>query len=157
MLGQQGHILQFSAEIAIAFGRRGYGATQEKAVVRSPFVQRGRERMSFGQPQHLTPVDPKQRGELSVEASRVRILTKSLRPLPEKWHGLQDLETRYRQRYVDLIANPQVADVFRPGSTALSMRKVAERALEHDDPEARAVAGHLLRSLERSPALRRRR
>jgi lysyl-tRNA synthetase class 2 len=53
------------------------------------------------------------RGELSVEPARVRLLTKAIRPLPEKWHGLSDVETRYRQRYVDLIANPEVADVFR--------------------------------------------
>ncbi|MBP9113746.1 MAG: lysine--tRNA ligase [Polyangiaceae bacterium] len=56
------------------------------------------------------------RGELSVEAKRIRILTKSIRPLPEKWHGLQDVEIRYRQRYVDLIANPHVADVFKARS-----------------------------------------
>ena len=56
------------------------------------------------------------RGELSIEPKRVRLLTKALRPLPEKWHGLSDVETRYRQRYVDLIANPEVADVFRARS-----------------------------------------
>src|SRR5581483_9121664 len=56
------------------------------------------------------------RGELSVKAERVRLLTKALRPLPEKWHGLTDVETRYRQRYVDLVANPEVADVFRARS-----------------------------------------
>ncbi|RJQ52630.1 MAG: lysine--tRNA ligase [Actinobacteria bacterium] len=52
------------------------------------------------------------RGELSVKVSEWSLLTKSLRPLPEKWHGLTDVETRYRQRYVDLIANPQIFDVF---------------------------------------------
>jgi lysyl-tRNA synthetase class 2 len=56
------------------------------------------------------------RGELSLEPSRIRLLTKAYRPLPEKWHGLTDVETRYRQRYVDLIANPHVADVFRARS-----------------------------------------
>ena len=60
----------------------------------------------------------------------------------------------------DLLADVrrvrQVADVFGPASTALSMRKVAERALEHDDTEIRALAGRLLVELERSPALRRR-
>jgi hypothetical protein len=65
------------------------------------------------------------------------------------------------RRVADLLADArrvrQVADVFGPRSTALSMRKVAERALEHDDPEVRAVAGQLLAELERSPALRRRR
>ena len=52
-------------------------------------------------------------GELSVRVERVRLITKSLRPLPDKWHGLADTETRYRQRYVDLIVNEQSRDVFR--------------------------------------------
>ena len=52
-------------------------------------------------------------GELSVEASKLQMITKSLRPLPEKFHGLTDVETRYRQRYVDLIVNPEVRDTFR--------------------------------------------
>jgi lysyl-tRNA synthetase class 2 len=56
------------------------------------------------------------RGELSIEPRRWRLLTKAYRPLPEKWHGLTDVELRYRQRYVDLIASPSVADVFRARS-----------------------------------------
>ena len=52
-------------------------------------------------------------GELSVEARAFTILTKSVRPLPEKWHGLSDVEQRYRQRYVDLIVTPGVGEVFR--------------------------------------------
>jgi lysyl-tRNA synthetase class 2 len=56
------------------------------------------------------------RGELSIEPRRLRLLTKAYRPLPEKWHGLTDVELRYRQRYVDLVANPPVADVFRARS-----------------------------------------
>jgi lysyl-tRNA synthetase class 2 len=52
-------------------------------------------------------------GELSVHCERVRLLTKSLRPLPEKYHGLQDTETRYRQRYVDLIMNEVARKTFR--------------------------------------------
>ena len=51
-------------------------------------------------------------GELSVKAREIRLLSKSLRPLPEKWAGLTDTETRYRQRYVDLIMNPDVKRVF---------------------------------------------
>src|SRR5512143_2800146 len=51
-------------------------------------------------------------GELTVEASRFTILTKSIRPLPEKWHGLTDVEARYRQRYVDLAVTPGVREVF---------------------------------------------
>ena len=51
-------------------------------------------------------------GELSARAEEITLLAKSLRPLPEKFHGLTDTETRYRQRYVDLIANPEVKDTF---------------------------------------------
>lgn len=51
-------------------------------------------------------------GELTIETEKVIFLTKSLRPLPEKWHGLKDIEMRYRQRYLDLIVNPAVKDVF---------------------------------------------
>jgi lysyl-tRNA synthetase class 2 len=52
-------------------------------------------------------------GELTIDAESIRLLCKSLRPLPEKWHGLTDVETRYRQRYVDLMINPDVTNVFR--------------------------------------------
>jgi len=51
-------------------------------------------------------------GELSIKATSIRLLTKSLRPLPDKWHGLADVEQRYRQRYVDLIVTPESRDVF---------------------------------------------
>jgi lysyl-tRNA synthetase class 2 len=51
-------------------------------------------------------------GELSIEPSSIRLLTKAVRPLPEKWHGLVDVEQRYRHRYVDLVANPEVKSVF---------------------------------------------
>jgi lysyl-tRNA synthetase class 2 len=51
-------------------------------------------------------------GELSIEPTTMRLLTKALRPLPEKWHGLTDVELRYRHRYVDLVANPEVKDTF---------------------------------------------
>ena len=54
-----------------------------------------------------------QTGELTVMAEDIRLLTKSLRPLPEKWHGLADQETRYRQRYVDLVMNEDSRKVFR--------------------------------------------
>lgn len=55
-------------------------------------------------------------GELSVLVEEFKILTKSLRPLPEKWHGLTDVETRYRQRYVDLIVNPEAREIVRTRS-----------------------------------------
>src|SRR4029079_8244586 len=52
-------------------------------------------------------------GELTVQVKAWTFLSKSVRPLPEKWHGLKDVETRYRQRYVDLLVNPGVRDMFR--------------------------------------------
>ncbi len=60
------------------------------------------------------------RGELSVQPTSVTLLSKSLRPLPEKYHGLTDTETRYRQRYIDLIANPEVRQVFEIRFAAIS-------------------------------------
>lgn len=54
-----------------------------------------------------------ERGELSIYVNEYEILTKSLLPLPDKWHGLTDVEKRYRQRYVDLIVNPEVRQTFR--------------------------------------------
>ncbi|MBE6782936.1 MAG: lysine--tRNA ligase [Ruminococcaceae bacterium] len=52
------------------------------------------------------------RGEISVHAHAVKLLSKSLQPLPEKFHGLKDVDTRYRQRYLDLVVNPEVKDTF---------------------------------------------
>ena len=59
------------------------------------------------------PIFRTKRGEITVEVHSFRLLTKALRPLPEKWHGLKDVEIRYRQRYVDLISNPEVRGLFR--------------------------------------------
>ena len=84
------------------------------------------------------------RGELSVEPSRIRILTKSLRPPPEKWHGLQDVEARYRQRYVDLVANPAVAEVFRARSLIVrATRKALDDSgfLEVETPTLHTLVG----------------
>ncbi len=51
-------------------------------------------------------------GEVSCEAGTIQLLAKSLEPMPDKWHGLKDVETRYRRRYVDLMVNPEVREVF---------------------------------------------
>jgi lysyl-tRNA synthetase class 2 len=63
-------------------------------------------------------------GELTLLVQKFRLLGKSLRPLPEKWHGLTDIEIRYRQRYLDLIANPKVKEVFL--TRALVIQKIRE-------------------------------
>ena len=60
-------------------------------------------------------------GELSIAVKDIRLLVKSLRPLPEKWHGLTDVETRYRQRYVDLIVNPDVREIFKKRSRLIQV------------------------------------
>ena len=83
-------------------------------------------------------------GEITVEAREYAVLAKSLRPLPEKWHGLQDVEKRYRQRYLDLIANPVVGQVFQlRGRIVHEVRSfLVERGfLEVETPVLQAVAG----------------
>jgi len=83
-------------------------------------------------------------GELTVRAGTVQLLSKSLRPLPEKWHGLTDVETRFRQRYLDLIVNRQVADAFRTRSRLITeIRRFLEsrRFLEVETPMMQAMAG----------------
>lgn len=60
------------------------------------------------------------RGEISIKAKSLTLLSKSLRPLPEKWHGLKDTDMRYRQRYLDLIVNPEVRDTFVKRSRILT-------------------------------------
>ncbi len=84
------------------------------------------------------------RGELSILASRLWILTKSLRPLPDKWHGLTDVEQRYRQRYVDLAVSPDVREVFRKRSmiTRGIRRFLDERGyLEVETPMMHPIIG----------------
>ncbi len=69
-------------------------------------------------------------GELTILPSQYQLVTKSFLPLPEKWHGLTDIETRYRQRYVDLIANPQIKDNFIARAKAINYIR---RFLESQD------------------------
>ena len=83
-------------------------------------------------------------GELTIEVEDFSLLSKSLRPLPEKWHGLQDVETRYRQRYLDLIANPQVKETFRLRSAVIkAIRDFLEKEgfIEVETPMMHQIAG----------------
>ncbi|HEX7382576.1 MAG TPA: lysine--tRNA ligase [Nevskiaceae bacterium] len=83
-------------------------------------------------------------GELSVRVETLRLLTKSLRPLPEKWAGLTDTETRYRQRYVDLIVNPDVRRTFqRRAATVRFIRHFLDSLdfLEVETPMLQPLAG----------------
>ncbi len=83
-------------------------------------------------------------GELTLEARGLTLLAKSLRPLPEKWHGLQDVELRHRRRYVDLIVNPAVRQVFllRSRTVAALRRLLDERGyLEVETPMMQPIYG----------------
>ncbi len=82
--------------------------------------------------------------ELTIEAHGLRLLCKCLRPLPEKWHGLADVELRYRQRYLDLIVNPDVRDLFRKRSQIIRhIRTFFEERdfLEVETPMMQSIAG----------------
>ena len=82
--------------------------------------------------------------ELTIEARGLRLLSKCLRPLPEKWHGLADVEARYRQRYVDLMVNPEVRDLFEKRSRIVRLlrRFFEERDfLEVETPMMQAIPG----------------
>jgi len=84
------------------------------------------------------------RGELSLLVSRLAILTKSIRPLPDKWHGLTDVEQRYRQRYVDLAMSPEVRAVFAKRSQLVAgiRRFLDDRAfLEVETPMMHPIIG----------------
>ncbi|MBO0745918.1 MAG: lysine--tRNA ligase [Candidatus Dormibacteraeota bacterium] len=90
------------------------------------------------------PVFRTRRGEVSVSATDFTLLTKSLRPLPEKWHGLKDTDTRYRRRYLDLIANPEVVEVFRARTRVITAirRLYDERGfLEVETPVLHDIPG----------------
>ncbi len=85
-----------------------------------------------------------ERGELSVKVKEYNILTKSLLPLPDKWHGLTDTEKRYRQRYVDLIVNPQVRQTFRRrAEITASIRRYLDNQgfIEIETPVLQSEAG----------------
>lgn len=84
------------------------------------------------------------KGEISVRATRVVLLSKSLQILPEKWHGLKDVELRYRQRYVDLIVNPEVRNTFLTRGKIISgIRKYLDERgfLEVETPILNTIAG----------------
>ncbi|HKQ13529.1 MAG TPA: lysine--tRNA ligase [Steroidobacteraceae bacterium] len=83
-------------------------------------------------------------GELTVRAEKLRLLVKSLRPLPDKWHGLADQEIRYRQRYVDLIVSPQSAQVFKARTRIIKYLRDfldAMDFLEVETPMMQTIAG----------------
>jgi lysyl-tRNA synthetase class 2 len=90
------------------------------------------------------PMFRTRRGEPTLEVHTSQLLTKALRPMPEKWHGLKDVEIRYRQRYVDLISNPEVREVFRARTKIIEgMRRLLDERgfLEVETPVLQEVPG----------------
>ncbi|MEZ4224384.1 MAG: lysine--tRNA ligase [Polyangiaceae bacterium] len=90
------------------------------------------------------PVMVTKTGELSIELRSLRLLTKAMRPLPDKWHGLSDVDLRYRRRYVDLVANPDVASVLRARSVIVqALREFldGEQFLEVETPTLHTLIG----------------
>lgn len=84
------------------------------------------------------------RGELTISVKAFSLLSKALRPMPEKWHGLKDMEIRYRQRYADMIANPDVREVFRKRTKIVqTFRRVLDShgTLEVETPILSTIAG----------------
>lgn len=85
-----------------------------------------------------------QRGEVTILVKKLELLTKSIMPLPEKWHGLQDKEERYRKRYVDLIMNPEVKEVFLNRSRVIEAMREFLRArgfIEVETPILQPIYG----------------
>ncbi|WP_341535608.1 amino acid--tRNA ligase-related protein, partial [Serratia marcescens] len=83
-------------------------------------------------------------GELSIHCTELRLLTKALRPLPDKFHGLADQETRYRQRYLDLIANEESRNTFKVRSQVMSAIRnfMVERGfMEVETPMMQVIPG----------------
>ncbi len=83
-------------------------------------------------------------GEITLFADGFELLTKSLKPLPEKYHGLTDVETRYRQRYLDMVSNPEVMDVFRKRIRMIEVMRqflIARGYLEVETPILHPIAG----------------
>ena len=82
------------------------------------------------------------KGEITVKVNTLTLLSKSLRPLPEKWHGLTNTELRYRQRYVDLIVNPEVRDTFVKRSKIVA--KIRQYMMTHDFMEVETPMMHAI-------------
>ena len=90
------------------------------------------------------------KGELTIQAASIRLLSKSLRPLPEKFHGLTDMESRYRQRYVDLIVNPESRRAFEIRSKLV--QSVREFFVARGYLDRRGTSGRRAATRARSPS-----
>ena len=155
-LQQQAEIVRVAGRIVGVrdFGKAAFFDLQDRAgrvqvhVKREQLGDDGFERYRQADVGDIVAVEGKpfrtHKGEFTVSAQSFRILSKALRPLPEKWHGLVDTEIRYRQRYLDLIANPEVAQVFRKRAAILQKVReffVARDFIEVETPMMQLLAG----------------
>jgi lysyl-tRNA synthetase class 2 len=135
------------------FGKAAFFHIQDRTGQIQAFIQKKTDAESFGRLKKLDVGDfagitgkpfRTKTGELTVMVASLRLLAKSLLPLPEKWHGLMDVETRYRQRYLDLIMNPQVRKVFEQRSTIIRTIRdflVSRDFFEVETPMMQPLAG----------------
>jgi len=136
------------------FGKGAFVALQDRKGRIQAFIRKDKlgdevfalfKTIDVGDIVHLTGRVIKTRtGELTVEADGLRLLTKCLRPLPEKWHGLTDVEIRYRQRYLDLVVNPNVKEVFEARSRIIQFIRTFlhdRDFLEVETPMMQPMAG----------------
>lgn len=136
------------------FGKGAFIAVQDRKGRIQAFIRKDKvgeaafalfKSLDVGDIVHLTGRVFKTRtGELTLEVEGLRLLTKCLRPLPEKWHGLTDVEIRYRQRYLDLTVNPKVKEVFEARSRIIqSIRTFLHERdfLEVETPMMQPMAG----------------
>jgi lysyl-tRNA synthetase class 2 len=140
------------------FGKAAFFHVQDRSGQIQVYVRQGdsppeavallKESLDVGDLVGVTgPVFRTRTGELTIKATTLRLLSKALRPLPEKWHGLQDVEVRYRQRYLDLLVNPQVRDTFRKRAQLIRLIRqfFTERDfLEVETPIMQSLAGGAL-------------
>lgn len=138
-----------------SFGKAGFLKLRDRSGEFQVFVQRGKmggdesdtvlKYAEVGDFVYVEgPIFRTKTDELSVKAEKLRFVTKAIEQLPEKFHGLTDVEARYRRRYVDLIANPEVQDVFKKRSRIVSLiRKYFEERqfLEVETPMMQPIPG----------------
>ncbi|MBI5140605.1 MAG: lysine--tRNA ligase [Nitrospirae bacterium] len=136
-----------------SFGKAAFGHVQDSSGKIQVFFQKTALEESFALVKKLNVGDivgasgtlfRTKTGELTVNVASFRLLTKAVRPLPEKWHGLTDVEIRYRQRYVDLIVNPEVRETFKTRSRLVrSVRDFldAKGFMEVETPMMQPVPG----------------
>jgi len=131
-----GHLLDMSGRIQLFIGRDAIGSETYQSFKKDWDIGDivGAEGVLF----------KTKTGELSIRCESLRLLTKSLRPLPEKWHGLTDQESRYRQRYLDLIVNEAARETFRIRTRMVQAIRIyldARGYLEVETPMMQAIPG----------------